>query len=463
MAKPTVTNIRPPTTPPKTSWNLDNAADQNDPYYADATTNLASFDSLLAKLNLTDTGLTSSVLHDYNYVFFGVNGGMDETVIGRQFHSGIIVTGNGKDNVTGGTYDDIIMTGNGADVSHGGGGDDIIFAENGPDQAFGDADNDQIFGGNGPDKIIGGTDNGDFSASAGSLTLKAGKQAYNGTLADLPNNTNSTQGQADQLHNTSPPSYILEDGKLYEVLEIKLSDSVAPFGAADHDLNRPVTVAVYKGGGGVGNTDLDDLLDTYTIYLDDGYQTQLAVEIKDNADYANAKVYVFLGHLDKNNAIDALKLNDPEDSAQTNARPLSNFDAVVDQTEDSFSFVAGDILTGGNADKSLLPAGGLSTGNVYDQTFKVGVSDDAPDTFIYNKVGSVYDGVDLITDYSKINGDVIELHGIAPASVRYFEETVGGQNNLIIAFDDGTGHLVNDAAIKVLGAQHASDVSLLFT
>ncbi|OQW61382.1 MAG: hypothetical protein A4S14_17560 [Proteobacteria bacterium SG_bin9] len=460
MAKPTVTNIRPPTTPPKTSWNLDNAADQNDPYYASLDTNPSGFDSLLAKLNLTDTGLTSSVLHTYDYVFFGVNGGMDETVVGRQEHSGIIVTGNGKDNVTGGNWDDIVMSGNGADVVHGGKGDDIIFAENGPDQAFGDADNDQIFGGNGPDKIIGGTDNGDFSATAGSLALKDGKKAYVGTLADLPNNLDIKTGPADQLHNTSPPSYILEAGKLYEVLEIKLTD-VAPVGATDHALNIPVTVAVYKGG--VGAATIDDLLDIYTTELDDGYVTQLAVEIKNNADYANAKVYVFLNHLDKNNSIDALKLNDPEDSAQTNARPLSNFDAVVDQTEDSFTFVAGDILTGGNSTASLLPAGGLSTTNVYDPNFKVGISDGSPDTFIYNKVGSVYDGVDLITDYSKIDGDVIELHGIAPASVRYFEETVDGQNNLIIAFDNGSGGLVNDAAIKVLGAQHASDVSLLFT
>lgn len=460
MAKPTVTNIRPPTTPPKTTWNLDNAADQNDPYYADATTNLASFDSLLAKLNLTDTGLTSSVLHTYDYVFFGVNGGMDETVIGRQEHSGIIVTGNGKDNVTGGNWDDIVMSGNGADVVHGGKGDDIIFAENGPDQAFGDADNDQIFGGNGPDKIIGGTDNGDFSASAGSIALKDGKKAYDGTLADLPNNTDIKTGPTDQLHNTSPPSYILEAGKLYEVLEIKLTD-VTPTGAGDHTLTTPVTVAVYKGG--VGSANLSDLLDIYTTNLDDGYRTELAVEIKDNADYANAKVYVFLGHLTLGVAADDAKLSTPDDSAQTNARPLSNFDAVVDQTEDSFNFVAGDILTGGNATANLLPGGGLSTTNVYDPTFKVGISDGSPDTFIYNKVGSVYDGVDLITDYSKIDGDVIELHGIAQSSVRFFEETVDGQNNLIIAFDNGSGGLVNDAAIKVLGAQHASDVSLLFT
>lgn len=460
MAKPSVTNIRPPTTPPKTSWNLDNAADQNDPYYAAFDTNPAGFDNLLAKLNLADTGLTHGVLHAYDYIFLGVNGGMDETVVGRQEHSGIIVTGNGKDNITGGNWDDIIMSGNGADVSHGGNGDDIIFAENGPDQAFGDADNDQIFGGNGPDKIIGGTDNGNFQATAGSLELKDGKKAYDGTLADLPNNLDVTSGPTDQLHNTSPPSYILEAGKLYEVLEIKLTD-VTPTGAGDHTLTTPVTVAVYKGG--VGNAGLGDLLDIYTTNLDDGYRTELAVEIKDNPDYANAKVYVFLGHLTLGNPADDAILGAPDDSAQTNARPLSNFDSIVDQTDDSFTFVAGDILTGGNATANLLPDGGLSTNNVYDQSFKVGISDGSPDTFIYNKVGSVYDGVDLITDYNKIDGDIIELHGIAQADVRFFEETVDGQNNLIIAFDDGSGDLANNAAIKILGAQHASDVSLLFT
>jgi hypothetical protein len=461
MAKPSVTNIRPPTTPPKTSWDLD--ADHNDPFYADFGS--AGFTNLTGQINLTETGLTQAVLNDYQYVFFGVNGGMDETVIGRQEMAGIIVTGNGKDNITGGNWDDLLFSGNGSDIAHGGKGDDIIFGENGPDQVFGDADNDQIFGGNGPDKIIGGTDRGEFQATTGGVTLKDGVHVYDGTLADLPKDSNDTTQPTDKVLNTSPPSFLVDSGKVYEVFDVKLTDTADPgtgsgSGPGEHTLSTEVTVAVYKGG--VGNATLADLLYKYSTNLDDGYHTQFAVEIKDDPNYANAKVYVFLGDLDPNNPDDAAILNDPAHSAQTNAAPLPAFDTIATKTTDSFTFVAGDILTGGNPDATLLPVG-LSTTNVYDQSFKVGVSDGAPDVFIYNKIAGVYDGVDVITDYNKLEGDVLELHGIAQSSVRYFEEIVGGQNNLIIAFDNGSGSLVADAAIKLLGVQHASDVGLLFT
>jgi hypothetical protein len=140
MAKPSVTNIRPPTTPPKTQWDLNSASDQADSHYQLNTGSSADgFDILAASINIPLHGPTFN-FNDYNYVFFGVNGGADETVIGNNTLSGVIVTGNGKDHITGGQYDDIVFSGNGSDVIHGAGGNDIIYGENGPDQLFGDGD-----------------------------------------------------------------------------------------------------------------------------------------------------------------------------------------------------------------------------------------------------------------------------------------------------------------------------------
>lgn len=149
MAKPSKTNIQPPTTPPKTNWDLDIQADREAAIAAgtygdnDGTPNNGdAFDTLIHQINIPTTGpdLTVDDLQEYDYAFFGVNGGSDETVYGRDIMAGILVTGNGKDHVYGGQWDDVIFSGNGADVDHGGGGNDIIYSENGPDQLYGDAD-----------------------------------------------------------------------------------------------------------------------------------------------------------------------------------------------------------------------------------------------------------------------------------------------------------------------------------
>lgn len=147
MAKPSKTNIQPPTTPPKTNWDLDLQADRDAAIAAgtygdnDGIPNNA-FDTLIHQINIPTTGPDLAVddLQEYDYAFFGVNGGSDETVYGRDELAGILVTGNGKDHVYGGQWDDVIFSGNGADVDHGGGGNDIIYSENGPDQLYGDAD-----------------------------------------------------------------------------------------------------------------------------------------------------------------------------------------------------------------------------------------------------------------------------------------------------------------------------------
>lgn len=111
-----------------------------------------------------------------------------------------------------------------------------------------------------------------------------------------------------------------------------------------------VTIVVYNGG--VGNATFADALDLQQSPFDDGYHTLFAIEIKDDPDYTNAKVYVFNEHLDPNNASDLAKLDDPASYAQTNATPLPNFDVFATYTGgiNQFKFTTGDMLTGGNPD-----------------------------------------------------------------------------------------------------------------
>ena len=463
MAKPSITNIRPPTTPPKTSWDLD--SDHSDPFYADNGS--AAFDALTHQINLVGTGINQATLNDYNYVFFGVNGGVDETVVGRQELSGIIVTGNGKDNITGGNWDDLVFAGNGADTAHGGKGNDIIYGENGPDKLFGDADNDQIFGGNGPDTIVGGTDTGKFSVTAGEDTLTLKPHLNDGHGNDVwttdPSGTSTTAASNDNTvrkegvyvqvdANGHPTEFVGGDPAADPVIHGVFSFS--PTSSGDY------TIAFYNGNqlDGPGEPD-PDIIHANGLVAGQKYFFTFT-----NSDGGTVKINVFAG--DDASVPDPLKGNsDLQPIASSQADPISPANALFDHThtDGGLSFTAGDILTGGNPDAGLVPAGGLSTENVYDQLQKVGLSDGAPDNFVYNKTGDVYDGVDLITDYNQAEGDTIELHGIAQASVHFIEETVGTQHNLIVAFDNGIGGLVENAAIKIAGVTHATDVTFFYT
>lgn len=462
MAKPSVTNIRPPTTPPKTEWNLD--ANHNDPFYADFAD--AAFATLTHQINLAGTGIDQTVLDSYNYVFFGVNGGVDETVIGRQELAGIIVTGNGKDNITGGNYDDLLFAGNGADVARGGEGDDIIFGENGPDKLFGDADNDQIFGGNGPDAIVGGTDRGEFKVTVGEDTLTLKPHLNDGHGNDIfttdPDGTSTAAGTSDNTVRKEGV-YVQVDGDGHPTELTGTGDPVihAVFSFSP-ETSGVYTIAYYN------NNSLDsdgepspNVIHTGVLTAGDKYFFSFT-----NSDNDVVHVEVFSGNVTPPDPL-SHNPNDPapDPIASSQAIPIPPVDALFDHThtDGGTTFTAGDILTGGNPDAALLPAGALSTENVYDQLQKLGLSDGAPDNFVYNKTLDGYDGVDLVTDYNQAEGDTVELHGIDQASVRFIEETVGTQHNLIVAFDDGLGGLVEDAAIKILGATHSTDVTFFYT
>jgi Ca2+-binding RTX toxin-like protein len=463
MAKPSVTNIRPPTTPPKTVWDLD--TDHSDPFYADFGS--AAFGTLTGQINLAGTGIDQTVLNDYNYVFFGVNGGMDETVVGRQELSGIIVTGNGKDNITGGNWDDLVFAGNGADGVHGGTGDDIIFGENGPDKLFGDANNDQIFGGNGPDTIVGGTDDGTFSRTVGTDTLTIKPHLNDGHGNDVfttdPTGTHTAAGTSDNTVRKEGVYIQLDAGGHPTEFTSSGDPVVHAVFSFSPDTSGDYTIGFYNGThpDGAGEPDPD------IIHANGLIAGQRYLYTFTNSDGGVVKIDVFEGNL--------ASLPDPVTGnpnlpsspiASSQADPIPPINALFDHThsDGGLVFVAGDILTGGNPDSSLLPADPLSTSHTYDPHQLVGIGDGAPDTFVFNRTAGVYDGVDLITDYHQAEGDVVELHGIDQASVRFIEETdSGGQHNLIVAFDDGSGGLVHDAAIKIAGATHSTDVTFFYT
>jgi hypothetical protein len=85
----------------------------------------------------------------------------------------------------------------------------------------------------------------------------------------------------------------------------------------------------------------------------------------------------------------------------------------------ALSFIAGDVLTGGNS----------------------------PDTFVYNfGDGVLTDGVDQITDF-KVGQDHIELINI---TLDQLVSTTDG-SNLYIGFNDGAGGWVADSAIRIDG------------
>jgi len=428
MAKPSITNIRPPSkspdpiwTPPKTSWDLDSLTDWQaavDAGWAALHAD-ANFAALLAQVNTTEASakpdLTAGGLGEYDYIFFGVNGGEDETVQGKREAGGIIVTGNGKDTITGGNLGDVIWSGNGKDVVKGGGGNDIIFGENGADQLHGDSD----------------LGTAAVTTTEGSITLKDGVVAFNGSLSDLPHDLDANVNGNDGLFFTAPPSFILENDKVYEVLELKLNTDVAPVG--DDALNFLITVAVYDDAG-VGNADHTNIVDIFTINVDDGDRTQFAVEIK--PEYINAKVYVFAGNVIGNNTI----LDNPDDSAQTNARPLASYDDVVTVTEgeDSVTFTAGDELIGGNG----------------------------PDQFVWD-ANSGPQNVDLVWDYNQgdgtynpLEGDTLVLQntGITDvADLDTFLHDIDGDGNddLVIFFSE-------DHAIGMVGITDINQVAVVF-
>lgn len=452
MAKPSITNIRAPSTtsvwtPPKSTWDLNNTSDQ-DAWYAtndyDSNTTTNSFDNLIAQINLAGTDLTTDDLNAwYDYVFLGVNGGADETVTGRTDAAGIIVTGNGMDNVTGGGYGDLVLAGNGMDTVHGGGGEDIIYGENGKDMLFGDANNDWIYGGNGDDTIAGGTDNGPAPwVFIPGTTVTVEELVLNDDinwLDSLPDDGSTEDGfghfqtiKKVEVYKDNEGDLkkegVYEDagGNIHQVFSFDPADYV-PEGQLN---DVTFTVAVYSGGLAQGN--LLGTVGTFTAAENE----KLFFSINIGQD-GSPTIYSGGGHV----VVFAGELNPPttdspqQDNLKTQAfAPLSDYyhvETVTETTSGHWEFQwagAGDVLTG-NADM---------------------------DTFVYG----AGDGVDEITDYNRAEGDVLKLVGISADTV----EIISDETDSYVVFtdaDDPSGH-VQDAGIKIVGVNDFSVNEIAF-
>lgn len=94
---------------------------------------------------------------DFDYVFVATNGKDDlvdaSNIDEEEPSGGLIITGNGKDNILAGAGNDVILAGNAKDVIDGGDGDDAMFGENGDDTFLPGSGSDLFHGGDGIDTI----------------------------------------------------------------------------------------------------------------------------------------------------------------------------------------------------------------------------------------------------------------------------------------------------------------------
>lgn len=132
----------------------------------------AAFEALISNLGVLPGG-------PYDYAYIGPQAASAPGKIGigtsLEALSGIITTGNGKDDIdlSHSTGNNLVFSGNASDRIKGGDGADVLFGQNGKDELEGESGNDVLDGGNGRDELRGGDDTGTFSNTT-ALSFVAG-------------------------------------------------------------------------------------------------------------------------------------------------------------------------------------------------------------------------------------------------------------------------------------------------
>jgi Ca2+-binding RTX toxin-like protein len=86
-----------------------------------------------------------------------------------------VVTGSGRDSITGDDGNDVIRSGTGDDTIHGGSGNDDILADEGHDSVTGGDGNDTVTGNEGNDTVFGGGGNDVLNGSLGADWVDGGQ------------------------------------------------------------------------------------------------------------------------------------------------------------------------------------------------------------------------------------------------------------------------------------------------
>jgi hypothetical protein len=388
----------------------------------------AGYGSLTSKVNLSEPSPLDLDLGDlsganYDYIFFGVNGGMDETVTGKTSAAGIIVTGNGMDKITGGNLGDLIFAGNGKDVVNAGGGNDIVFGENGADQLNAGSDN-------GTAKYVAPTEGETVLVPIpGAIDWDEDPNGDSVAVA-IPNKTTvSKEGFFIALDDDGNPTEL--DANDHPVVHAVYS--ITP------ETTGWYTVAYTHGNALDGAGDPEP--DQFQVFLTAGNKYYYSFV---NGDGDTVRADVFSGQITVTSPINDGPDGNPGSVATSEALPVPSWETfftVEGGPGDPgvFQFTAGDELIGGNG----------------------------PDTFIYDFAQGP-NNVDLIWDYDQgdgtynaLEGDTLVLKNTGIDDVADLVTTSDhdldgdGNNDLVIFFSE-------NHAIGLVGITDIDQVHIVF-
>lgn len=426
MAKPSVTNIKPPSktavwVPPKTTWDLNDGADIISAGNSFAAEGSAQYDTLTDSINEPGPEAVNFGYEDYDYVFFGVNGGENETVRAMDSKAGVIVTGNGKDVITGERWvlnsdvtgkTVVYQTPADADLAnytYKSAGEMLVFAGNGSDYVHGGAANDILFGENGPDTLNGGADTG----TASYVAADDGQIINPDNIFIWEEDPTGTSVARETSDNTvRKEGVFIDDGVIHTVF------SYSPDEAGVH------TIGYYKNGTSLdGPGDLDpDYFTTGDLVVGQKYYYSFV------GDGDTVHVNVFVGDITPPQGPPGQW---PVDSVATSQAIPTDYDiTIIPGGNGTATFEAGDQLIGGNG----------------------------PDQFVWNAADD--SNVDLIWDYNQgdggavnpLEGDTLLLIGVTDTNA---DNVVDASDLTTFLFDVDNDPLTDDALVIYVGENQA--------
>ncbi|MBY6127052.1 calcium-binding protein [Roseovarius atlanticus] len=369
--------------------------------------------------------------------------------------------GNGHDVMYGNSGDDVMRGWNGNDFMRGDCGDDALAGERGDDLLLGDKGQDYITGGAGDDSIDGGKHD-DIIEGNNNADCIMGGEGNDLIWGDNANLADPTTGEAsdlisggagnDTIHGGEDDDQINGDEDDDEIYGDSGNDTIAGDNGDDSvdggNGNDHITGG--RGAdsldGGIGNDIIDGGRDNDTIDGGNGHDYILGGQGSDDLQGGN-------GH----DTIDGGKQSDIIDGGSGDDLLYGGDDGA-----------AGDLIQGGFGADTLIGGGGGDTldGGKNDDCLISGTGDETltggadGDTFTFgydldvNRDGDCDDdedrtvdthGKDVITDFSKVNGDLIQLH----SALSITNVALAG-NDLIITTTGGE-IMVRDAALNISG------------